>query len=339
MRKQFDRLPSVSVVIPTWNAAQFVARVLEKLVAQVDVDYEIVVVDNGVVNPETEQVCIRYRKKFPRLRYLPFPRQLGYAGAVNEGTEAASYDLVAVINNDNLPEPDWLVELVRCWEKQKDVGFDVIVSSLVERPDFPKPMQAGLNIFGRYVHPDPPWRRDPFHADGSAFLFDRRIYGAPYEAGYFIYHEDVYLGWRARLMGHGVRWAPKSRATTFDGGSTRRIAYRTAFYTERNRWLNYYFFLSWASLARLLPVLWLDALIKLAAGSNRIAKLHAWAWLLLHPHKYWSRRRRLQSKRKRGDEEILPYLTRDYVTPKGPLYNWLNLFFRIYFKVTLLPFT
>jgi GT2 family glycosyltransferase len=333
MNKQFDRLPSASVVIPTWNAASFVARVLDRLVAQVDMDFEILVVDNGVINPETEQVCIRYKKQFPKLRYLSFKKQLGYAGAVNEGTKAAAHDLVAVLNNDNLPEPDWLVELVRCWEREKSTGFDVLVSSLVDRPDFPKPQSAALNIFGRYVYPDPAWSRDPFHADGSAFLFDRKSYDLPYESGYFIYHEDVYLGWRARLMGNAVRFAVKSRAKTFDGGSTRRIAYKTAFYTERNRWLNYFLFLSGVSLLKLMPILLLDALVKMIFGSNRRAKAHAWSWLLTHPHVIWGRRVRIQVTRRKGDEEILPYFSACYLTPTGVLSRIVNFLVEFYCKL------
>lgn len=331
------RLPAASVVVPTWNAAGFMTRVLEKLVVQTGVEYEILVVDNGVVNPETERVCIRFREQFPNLRYLPFIKQLGYAGAVNEGTKAAAHDLVAVINNDNLPELDWLQELVRKWEQEKEHGFDVIVSSVVHRPDFPNPQDAAFNIFGRWVHPDPAWRRDPFHADGSAFLFDRRIYDLPYEAGYFIYHEDAYLGWRARLYGHGVRWAPKSRAKTFDGGSTRRIAYKTAFYTERNRWLNYLFFLSAPSMLKLLPVLWFDSALKFISGSNRRAKLHAWWWIFSHPVMLLERRRRMQAKRKRDDSEILPYFSGVYLTPNGFGSRFLNLFFYVYFRLLRLP--
>lgn len=305
----------VSVVIPTWNAAQHVARVLELLVAQEGVSFEIVVVDNGVVNRETEEVCERFRAAFPDLRYLRFEKQLGYAGAVNEGTAAARCALVAVINNDNLPEKRWLAELVAELDRH---GGRAVVCSLVSRPDFPDALNARMNIWGRLVRIPRAGKYIPFHPDGSAFLFSRNVFGIPYDPDYFIYHEDVALGWRAWLMGHEVALAEQSLAATFDGGSTRRIKYLTAYYTERNRWLNYLVFLSGFSLVRLLPLLWLDAMVKLAGGSNRRAKLHAWGWFFSHPLSVWRKRNAMQRLRKRSDAEILPLLSFRYADAGKP---------------------
>lgn len=323
----------VSVVIPTWNAAADVRRVLERLARQEGASFEVVVVDNGVVNRETELVCDELRARFPGgLRYLRFEKQLGYAGAVNEGAAAAAYDLVAVINNDNLPEPRWLAELVRTYEERKARGREAIVSSHVHRPDFDDPFGKRFNLWGRIVRVPRRGEYVPFHPDGSSFLFSRAAFGRPYDDDYFIYHEDVYLGWRAWLMGFEVALAEASRAETFDGGATRRIKYLTAFYTERNRWLNYFTFLSTASLLKALPLLWADALLKLAFGSNRRAKLHAWAWLWLHPGAVFAKRRAMQAARKRPDREILPLIAGNYFDEgKSP-----NLVTRLYEKLTRL---
>lgn len=317
----------VSVVIPTWNAASFVDRVLAALVKQEGVHYEIIVVDNGVVNNETEQVCAKYQS-FPALKYLRFEKQLGYAGAVNAGTVAAHSRLVAVINNDNIPDPRWLVELVML--HQKNPGC--IIGSLVDRPDMPDPLGAVFNIWCRVVRPKGYRRGETLlHPDGSAFLFDKKVYGQPYDEDYFIYQEDLALGWRAWLMGKKVLLAEKSRAVTFDGGSTRRIAYRTAYYTERNRWLNYFIFLEWRSLIGLMPALKLDACLKFFFGSNRKAKLHAWLWILGHPGVIMRKRRAMQKLRKVDDAQILPHFSCTYVSDGGrgawllnPIFKFLS---------------
>ena len=52
-------LPAVSVVIPTWNAAVFVSRVLKHLVDQEGITFEIIVVDNGSHEIPTG-ICSRY---------------------------------------------------------------------------------------------------------------------------------------------------------------------------------------------------------------------------------------------------------------------------------------
>lgn len=317
----------VSVVIPTWNAAPFVERALECLCEQAGVEFETVVVDNGVVNRETEEVCERFRGRLPTLRYLRFEKQLGYAGAVNEGTAAAKHDLVAVTNNDNLPAPHWLSQLVQCYESAPGS----IVTANVHRPDFPDPFGARMNVWGRIVRVPRHGEYVPFHPDGSSFLFSRKTFGLPYDPDYFIYHEDVSLGWRAWLMGHEVRLCENAKASTFDGGSTRRIKYSTAYYTERNRWLNYFVFLSCASLGKLMPLFLLDAALKLLLGSNRRAKLHALAWIILHPGVILKKRRAVQKLRKRSDAEILPLLSFKYAD--GGIAARLNGFMRAYARM------
>lgn len=305
--------PSVSVVIPTWNAAAFVDSVLQSLTKQVEVNYEILVVDNGVVNADTEAVALRHQSTFPALRYLKFEKQLGYAGAVNAGAAAAAHPLVAVMNNDNIPEPRWLTELLAVFEAESTEKSSVIVGSLIERPGFADPLGCNINFWSRIVRVSG-WRRNRnlFHPDGSAFLFDRRIFSPPYDEDYFVYQEDVELGWRAWLEGHRVLLAEKSRGTSFDGGSTRRIAYKTAYFTERNRWINYLCYLSMPNLLKAIPVLFLDNLIKIFFGNQRGAKLHAWGWLVVDPGYIWRRRQAIQARRKRHDRDILPLLSGTY---------------------------
>jgi GT2 family glycosyltransferase len=315
-----------------------VDRVLTALEAQEGVEHEIIVVDNGVVNEETKRVVEKHREKFPAIVYLEYRELLGYAGAVNAGVAHARTRLVANINNDNIPDSNWLAELVREYESAARAGKEAIVTSLVHRPDFPEPLAARMNIWGRIVRPRGGAEESRiFHPDGSAFLFSKEAFGLPYDPDYFIYHEDVSFGWRAWLTGREVRMAARSRAETFDGGTTRRIAYRTAYFTERNRWLNYFVFLSAGSLARLLPFLILDYLFKLIAGSNRRAKLHALAWILTHPTSVGAKRRAMQAGRRRADREILPLLSGTYLSGSGLGARLANGLARAWMRIVRLP--
>ena len=297
-----DMRLSVSVVIPTWNAAAFVARMLPALVAQRGAEFEILVVDNGVVNGETEAVVAQHAAHFPALRYLKFEKQLGYAGAVNAGAAAARFDLVAVLNNDNIPSPGWLEELVKKFAAAATPQSSVIVSSLVDRPGFPDPLACNLNFWARIVRLRD-WRSDGrlFHPDGSAFLFDRLVFPVPYDEDYFVYQEDVALGWRAWLEGHRVLMAPDSRAVSFDGGSTRRIAFKTAYFTERNRWLNYLYFMEGGLFLRALPLLWADLPLRFLSGGRRWAKFRAWVSVLGNLGAICRRRAEIQRARRRPD--------------------------------------
>ncbi len=301
-----------SVVIPTWNAASFVEQVLSTLVKQEGVQFEVLVVDNGVVNGDTEKVVTQFQQNYPYIHYVGEKVQLGYAGAVNLGAKLANSPLVAILNNDNIPDPLWLKVLVDTIQTKQTA----IVCSFVDRPGIDTETSQGFfNYCARVIYT--PGRRNKsiypvFHPDGSAFIFDRRLLGEPYDAEYFLYHEDVSIGWRAHLMGYAVLMNENSRASSFDGGSTKRIPYKTAFYTERNRWLNYLRYPSGANLFRFLPLWIIDGLAGLLISKNRKAKLHAWAWLLSNFGYIWKLRADTQAIRKVSDEIALSQMSLKY---------------------------
>ncbi len=322
-----------SIVIPSWNGAAILPPTLERLSRLEELNFEVLVVDHGRLNLDTEVLMVRYQGD-ARFRYLGLDHQLGYAGAVNYGTEHARNRLVAVLCNDVLVEKDWASELVK---KFRQAGGSPVVTSLVTRPGFDAALSSRYNIWGRIVDTGILSSADayvPFFPDGSAFLFDKEVFGLPFDSDYFLYQEDVSIGWRAWLMGERVVMAPLSRALNADGGTTRRTPYRTAFFTERNRWLNYFCFLSAGSLFKLLPALGLDNDIKFLMGTNRIAKLHAWAWIAWHPFTIRRKRKAVQRLRKRSDAEIFPLLTEKYLEGNGAL----NRCFRIYFRLVGLKF-
>ncbi len=301
-----------SIVIPSWNGAAFVVKALEKILLLEGVEWEAVVVDHGRQNLDTEKALQNFSSS---VRYIGRDEQLGFAGAVNLGVSLAKYDLVAVICNDVLVEKDWLRALLAAYEKEKQAGRSPVLFSSVQRPELPNPRRARMNFWFRVVEPEGVQEEECFfHPDGSAFLFDRSVYGLPFDGDYFLYQEDVYLGWRAWLMGHEVKMVKESRAVNFDGGTTKRKPYQTSYLTERNRWLNYFSFLSFGVLLQAFPVLILDFFLKFIFGKNRLAKMQAIGWLLCHIPIILSKRHQLQSRRKRTDREILPLLSRTYVS-------------------------
>jgi len=94
-------LPLVSVVIPAFNAAATLPATLDSVLAQTYPHIEIIVVDDGS-RDGTPDVLARYA---PRVRGL---RQAngGLAAARNAGLAAARGELVALLDADDLCEPE-----------------------------------------------------------------------------------------------------------------------------------------------------------------------------------------------------------------------------------------
>jgi glycosyltransferase involved in cell wall biosynthesis len=97
--------PKVSVIIPAYSAAKFVGAALASVFAQTYADYEVVVVNDG--SPDTaelEEVLKPYAEK---INYITQENR-GLSGARNAGIRAARGEFVALLDADDLWEPNYL---------------------------------------------------------------------------------------------------------------------------------------------------------------------------------------------------------------------------------------
>jgi O-antigen biosynthesis protein len=96
-----EEWPSISVVICAYNAARTLDECLRHTCALEYPDLEVVVVDDG----STDESALIARSH-PRVRLLSIPHA-GLSTARNEGYQAARGELVAFLDSDAYPTPEW----------------------------------------------------------------------------------------------------------------------------------------------------------------------------------------------------------------------------------------
>lgn len=97
---------SVTVVIPNWNGADNLTRVLDSLRNQSHPIAEIIIIDNG----STDRSIAVAEQAGARVIALDSNR--GFAHAVNRGIDEATGDWIAILNNDVELTPIWLTTLI-----------------------------------------------------------------------------------------------------------------------------------------------------------------------------------------------------------------------------------
>ena len=95
-------LPTVSVVIRSYNRYQRLLRLLDALENQDHPDYEVVVIEQSQLLPEQRAVLDARAAAEPRLRIL-YSAPLGVGGAREAGWRAANREIVLAIDDDDLP--------------------------------------------------------------------------------------------------------------------------------------------------------------------------------------------------------------------------------------------
>jgi glycosyltransferase involved in cell wall biosynthesis len=98
-------VPTVSVVIPTHNRRRFLLPALRSVLAQQEIELEVLVVDDGSIDDSAEAAR---SLDDPRVRVLRHRTSLGVASARNAGAAAADGTWIALLDDDDLWAPDKL---------------------------------------------------------------------------------------------------------------------------------------------------------------------------------------------------------------------------------------
>jgi GT2 family glycosyltransferase len=117
-------LKNVSLYIPCYNVVRFLKHSIEAALEQTIPPAEIIIVDDGS-SDETLQIAAAYP-----VRIVRHKRNRGLAAARNTGVTSARNELVASIDADCVPKPDWLEKLLDCMDDETVAGAG---GQLVER--------------------------------------------------------------------------------------------------------------------------------------------------------------------------------------------------------------
>lgn len=107
---------SISVVIPVRNDAPLLELCLGALDRQTQPAYEVIVVDNGS-SDDTAAVAEAYGARVVTEPVVGIPR------AASAGYDAAAGDVIARLDADSRPGPDWLERISATFASYPDVDF------------------------------------------------------------------------------------------------------------------------------------------------------------------------------------------------------------------------
>ncbi len=134
-------MPSVSIILPTYNRARFLPKAFESISSQSFTDWELIVVDDGSTD-NTRSLVDALGDSIPgRVRYIHQANQGAY-GARNTGLDQARGKFIAFFDSDDVWLPHHLKNCVEALEQNPDVDWvyaacriENLVTQKVEAPN------------------------------------------------------------------------------------------------------------------------------------------------------------------------------------------------------------
>ncbi|MBA2670113.1 MAG: glycosyltransferase family 2 protein [Gemmatimonadetes bacterium] len=130
--------PRVSVLVPCYNTASFVAETLDSLWKQTYTDFEVVLVNDG--SPDTDELERILEPVRDRIVYI-VQENRGLSGARNTGLHSARGEYVALLDSDDYWHPRYLEVLVQELDSKPDL--DVVFPDAMI---FGDAMEAGRSM-------------------------------------------------------------------------------------------------------------------------------------------------------------------------------------------------
>ncbi|MGV8911283.1 MAG: glycosyltransferase [Rhodoglobus sp.] len=234
---------------------------------------EIVVVENN----SGDDSASRLRALSDEIVLVESPTNLGFAGGCNLGVASTSGEFVAFLNNDARPDSQWVRSAMATFATSKTIG--AVASKVLDwdglRADF---VDASLTWYGMgyKAHTGEidrgEWdnERDVLFGTGAAMFVRASIFEelGGFDEKYFMFYEDVDLGWRLNLLGYRFRFQPASLAFHKHHASMDKFDdYHELYLLERNALYTLYKNLDDTSLAdQFAPALLLAARRAVARG-------------------------------------------------------------------------
>ena len=182
--------PLISVIVPVYNSASYLAECIDSLLGQTATDIEIILVDDGSTD-DSSSICAQYRSLHAdKIKAVRQPNA-GQSAARNTGLRLASGKYIAFCDADDAYAPHALEKLVQ--QLESNPQCDIAVAGYINADRCPA--QWNTDIEFRIYTPTECIRRTlyqnkEFHTSVWAKLFRRNVFDeVRFTEG--LYYEDL----------------------------------------------------------------------------------------------------------------------------------------------------
>lgn len=263
--------PLVSIIIVHYKVEKELFSCIDSILASNVTSYEIIVVDNDEVSSIEKEL----KKKFPNVIYKKAPRNLGYGGGNNYGSQFAKGKYLFFLNPDTILQKNTISVLVRFLQKEKNAG--IVAPLFLDSKNKPYPLQGSTILtpfvaimclsFIQKLFPNNPTYKKYYYfswdkksikevdvAPGTAFLVKKSIFdeAGGFDEQFFLFFEENDFCLRVKKLGFNVYINPEAKLVHLWGESTKSLPNtKEIFKKSRKYYFQKHFGLFWALMVEL----------------------------------------------------------------------------------------
>lgn len=261
--------PFCSIIVLNYFGEKIIKKCLD-LLLELDYPknkYEIIVVDNNSTD-QSRTIINRLAENNKIIKEIYLNKNFGFSKGNNVGIKAARGKYVALLNNDCFVDKNWLKELVKVAEEDKNIF--AVASKILITDNFKNPTKSKIKLiqnagsiifqdgYGRdigtvinYDHEQSyeedygqyDQKREVYSVCGAACLLRKNVLKKLeyLDESFFFYYEDTEISERARFAGYKLIYTPKATAYHLHAYSSSEWSPFFIYHSEKGRLLHVFY--------------------------------------------------------------------------------------------------
>lgn len=238
---------NAAIIIVNWNGKRFLKDCLDSIYKQTYSNFDIYFVDNGSKDDSIDFI----KKNYLKVKIIKLDKNYGFAKGNNEGIKEAFKDkeikYIVCLNNDTITNKNWLKELIKTAEKEKQAGsvgskilFYYEKNKINSLGVIPLKTGGAINYGKNELSSKYEKEEDIFGPCAGSALYKREALekAGLFDEDYFCYLEDVDLAWRLKKAGYKSIMNPKSIVYHIHSGTSSNNNNLRSYLIVRNGFYN-----------------------------------------------------------------------------------------------------
>lgn len=171
-----SKKPLISIVMPAYNAEQYISRAIASILNQTFKDFELIII-NDASTDNTLKIIQKYKNLDNRIRVLNNKSHLLIAESLNKATSLAQAEIIARMDADDISLPNRLELQYSFLSKNPDIavlGANIIIidkdGKEISRREYPtesEQLKKIMFLYSPFAHPVVMFRKKIFQEFGG----------------------------------------------------------------------------------------------------------------------------------------------------------------------------
>lgn len=116
------RKPKISIIMPVYNGAKYLAESIESITHQTFTDFELIII-NDSSNDNTKEIALKYASLDKRIITIDNTQEKGLYGSLNSGIKLCKGDFIARADSDDINELNRLEIQINYLKSHSDIDI------------------------------------------------------------------------------------------------------------------------------------------------------------------------------------------------------------------------